>query len=214
MRRILHRLTLLLLVVSAITWGCGSSQKDGSGSENPVNQYNAAGNKEGLWNEYEDSSLVARGSYQDGAPDGLWTYYYREGQIKAEGHYRKGVKEGMWVEWYRDGEIMWKGEWIHGKRQIEYEGSEPRVTFLELDRPGDLLGADSQYRVQIRIQNIPSSHLFVEVSSGSIHREEDSDLFELNTSSDSIMTMAIGYIPDLDFMDFRDLVQEIRFQIK
>ena len=53
---------------------------------------------------YADTVLIAKGSYIDGNPDGLWTYWYENGQKKEEGNYQHGVKNGMWVEWHPDPE--------------------------------------------------------------------------------------------------------------
>jgi hypothetical protein len=205
----------LICMLEVISVGCRSVHRDDTESAEAINQFDSNGNKQGPWMIYSDSVLAAKGTYVNGKPAGLWTYYYKNGQIKEEGHYKHGTKDGMWAEWYPDGDIMWKGEWIHGKRQIEYAGTEAKVMVMAQDHPpGHILAADSVYSLKIRIQNIPSGNLFVEVSSGSITREDESDLFILNTSSDTNLTMAVGYIPDLEFKDFRNLVSEIQFKIR
>jgi hypothetical protein len=205
----------LIFMLEVISVGCRSGHRDNTESAEAINQIDSYGNRQGLWMIYSDSVLAAKGTYVNGKPAGLWTYYYKNGQIKEEGHYKHGTKDGMWAEWYPDGDIMWKGEWIHGKREIEYAGSEAKVTVMGQDNlPRHLLAAESVYSLKIRIQNIPSGNLFVEVSSGSITREDESDIFILNTSSDTNLTMAVGYIPDLEFKDFRNLVSEIQFKIR
>ena len=40
------------------------------------------------------------------------------------------------------------------------------------------------------------------------------DRYLLHTPDDSVMTLAIGYIPDLEFRDFRNLVREIDYRIR
>ena len=163
---------------------------------------------------YADTVLIARGSYVDGKPDGLWTYWYENGQMKEEGNYQHGVKNGMWVEWYPDGALMWKGQWEKGERHFAYLVNKTEINFIGHDLPDNILTHDSIYRLRFRIQNIPLNNLFVEVSNGSITREEESDLFILYTSSDTILTMAIGYVPDLEFKDFRNLVSVTDFRIR
>jgi hypothetical protein len=173
-----------------------------------------SGLKQGPWEIYEDSVLISKGSYLDGIPDGLWTSWYKNGQMKEEGHYQEGMKNGMWIEWYQDGEIMWKGEWENGSRKIEHQEYRAKISFIEPTPKDHVLAMDSLYHLRIRIPNIPSSNLFVEVSSGEITRDENSDLYVLRTSSDSMLTLAIGYMPDLDFRDFRNLITEIDFKLR
>ena len=203
-----------LFMLGMIVFGCGTHQQNGTESIGDVNQLDHSGVKQGPWNIFADSVLVAQGTYKDGKPDGLWTYWHKNGQMKEEGRFKEGVKYGIWVEWYPDGEIMWKGEWENGTRHIDHLGANVEVTFIGQDHVDHVLAVDSLYHVKIRIQNIPATNLFVEVNSGEISREGDSDLFILKTSSDSMFTMAIGYVPDLDFMDFRNLVSEIDFKLK
>jgi hypothetical protein len=204
----------LVFILGIIYSGCNSNNQTGRESSEAMNLVDDSGMKQGSWQIYEDTVLVARGSYTDDKPEGLWTYWYKNGQMKEEGHFEAGVKYGIWVEWYQDGQIMWKGEWKNGTRQIEYSGAKPELLFIGPDHSDHVLAADSLYRLKIRVQNIPASNLFVEVSSGVINKIEDSDLFILETSSDSMFTMAIGFMPDLNFMDFRNLVSEMDFKLK
>jgi len=197
-----------------VFFGCTSKNQNTRESTVEINRVDDAGVKQGPWEIYADSLLIASGSYVDGLPDGLWTTWYKNGQMKKEGHYIAGVKNGMWIEWYDDGEIMWKGEWENGNRLIEHLDFKAKISFVGHDHMDRVLAADSLYPIQIRIKNIPASNLFVEVSSGEIIRDSDSDLFFLKTSSDSMFTMAVGYMPDLAFPDFRNLISEFDFKIQ
>lgn len=198
-----------------IIYGCTSGSNNKVETSEAINQLGPSGLKQGLWEEYEDSILISRGTYKDGLPEGLWTRWYTNGQMRDEGHYTAGVKSGMWVEWYPDGVIMWKGEYDNGRREITGSGARVEVLFPQQEHNDGVLSKDSIYHLQIRIQNIPSTNLFVEVSSGQINREgQDSDQFVLRTSSDSICTLAVGFMPDLEFMDFRNLVSEIDFKLE
>jgi antitoxin component YwqK of YwqJK toxin-antitoxin module len=204
----------LLFIMGMLSFGCTSNHQNAKEPSGDLNQVDHFGQKQGPWEINTDNVLVARGSYVDGKKDGLWTSWYKNGQMKEEGRYKGGVKYGMWVEWYQDGDIMWKGEWKNGVRQLENLGAKAEISIIGQEHMDDVLAMDSLYRLKIRVLNIPASNLFVEVSSGAIIREEDSGLYTLNTSSDSMFTMAIGYIPDLNFMDFRNLVEEIEFKLK
>ncbi|MGW8315165.1 MAG: toxin-antitoxin system YwqK family antitoxin [Bacteroidales bacterium] len=214
MKSSFYLIIITLSLLGLITTSCRSGQENGLQTEESMNQYDSAGKKHGSWKLYSDSALVAKGSYQHGKKEGLWTYYYPDGQMKAEGHFQKDIKNGMWIEWYPDGEIMWKGEWDHGIRTIEQKEANPRILVNGKIFNGEVLSRDSTYHVQIRIPNIPVSHLFVEVDKGEISQVEDSDHFLLQTTSDSMLTMAVGYIPDLEFRDFRNLAYEYHFRIK
>jgi len=167
----------------------------------------------GPYEEYRDSVLVARGSYKNGKKTGSWTYWYPNGQIKAEGHYRKGKEDGMWVQWYDDGEMMWKGIYDRGKRNIDPHGAAPGVKFLNATPDDGVLNPDSVYIMQIRIPNVPSDYLFIEVSSGTITMNGAPDQFICHPPGDSSMTLLIGYYPDKSFTDFRNLVAEMKFSI-
>jgi hypothetical protein len=204
----------MMLMIEIISLGCRSKHPDGTTSREEINQIDRYGRKQGPWKIYTDGILIAEGSYLDGQPDGLWTYRYQNGQLKEEGRYHKGVKNGMWIEWYQDGALMWKGEWEKGKRYIGYPYEKAEIKFIGEDPPDNVLNSRSIYHLRIRIVNIPISNLFVEVNNGSITGEEESDLFILHTPSDTVLTLAIGYIPDLAFKDLRNLVKEVDFTIR
>jgi hypothetical protein len=201
-------------MMEIISLGCRSEHPDGTKSKGEINQIDRSGRKLGPWKIYADSILIAKGSYLEGEPDGLWTYWYQNGQMKEEGHYHKGVKNGMRVEWYQNGTLMWKGEWENGKRYIGYPYEKAEIKFIGEDPPDNVLNNKSIYHLMIKILNIPVSNLFVEVNNGSITREEESDLFILHTPFDMLLTMVIGYIPDLTFKDLRNLVREVDFKIR
>ena len=207
---------LLMWIISA---GCSprehtGEEKPDSTSDSIFNQTDRYGRRQGPWKIFEDSLLVGGGSYIDGKEQGLWQYWYSNGQKKEEGHFKRGVKEGMWTEWYMDGDLMWKGEWSGGKQHVEFARPQAEVTFSGIDQPVELLEPDSSYHVKIRIVNVPVSHVYVETDRGSITPEEGTDRYLLHTPDDSVMTLAIGYIPDLEFRDFRNLVREIDYRIR
>ena len=91
------------------------------------------------------------------------------------------------------------------KAEINFIGEVPEDNVLERDHT---------YRLSIRIQNVPASNLFVESAEGSLTREEETGFYILKTPEDTVLTLAIGFIPELEFKDFRNLVSEINFKIR
>jgi antitoxin component YwqK of YwqJK toxin-antitoxin module len=208
--KILSRFLLVGMVFFGLS-ACNTSEQTGT----TLNQVDSNNLKQGPWEIYRDSVLVARGSYVDDKPDGLWTFWYTNGETKEEGHYRRGVRTGMWVEWFRDGDILWKGEYRKGVRQIEWNGAKAEVTVTGESPHTRILAPDSLYQLKISLQNIPVSNVFVEVSGGRITPDEENPgLYNLITPDDTVMTLAIGYIPDLAFRDFRNLVTEVEFELR
>ncbi len=214
----LYILILLVMISPACKTGHRTrAALNGKESIGEINQADSSGLKQGLWKIYEGDVLIAEGTYLGGEPDGLWTYWYENGQKKEEGNYARGMKNGIWVEWYQDGAVMWKGEWENGERQIVSPSETAENTFISFvgRQPQDnILIRDSTYYLRIRIMNIPVTHLFVETDKGSIAKGPEPDLFILQPSTDTVLTLAIGYLRDIEFPDFRNLVREIDFIVR
>jgi hypothetical protein len=65
------------------------------------------GNREGLWRFYwDDGQLERKGNYKDGKTDGLWEFYREDGQLKSKGDYKNFKKEGPW-EFYKEDGSVW-----------------------------------------------------------------------------------------------------------
>ncbi len=205
---------IVLLIAGYALTGCRNNPSEKNLTKDQINYTDNSGRKQGPWEIREDSILIANGIYKNGKQDGLWTYRYPDGMLKEEGHYRQGVKIGMWVEWYPDGELMWKGEYSNGKRHIGNPGVQAEIKFIGEVPQEHVLEQGHTYTLRIRIQNVPSEHLFVETNKGSIKREEGTGLYILETPEDTALTLAIGFIPELEFEHFRNLVTEIEFKIK
>ena len=90
-RAILH----IVFILGIISFGCKTKHTDRAVLRGEFNQVDRFGKKQGLWKIYEDSILIGQGTYTDGKPDGLWSYWYQNAQKKEEGHYIKGLKNGM-----------------------------------------------------------------------------------------------------------------------
>lgn len=204
----------VLFIAGLALTGCRKGPDQNPADQDRINYTDRSGRKQGRWEVREDSILIASGTYKNGKPDGLWIYRYPNGNLKEEGRYRQGVKTGMWVEWYPEGELMWKGEYVNGKRHIGDPGAKAEINFIGDVPEGGILQRNHTYRLSIRIQNVPASNIFVESAEGSITRDKKTGLFILNTPEDTILTLAIGFIPELEFKDFRNLVTEVNYKIR
>lgn len=75
---------------------------------------------------HTDGTLKMEGSYLVESPDiadGLFTYYYRNGQVESQGEYIKGRKVGTWRRWAWDGSP--KPDRIYPEPQTETVVSTP-----------------------------------------------------------------------------------------
>jgi antitoxin component YwqK of YwqJK toxin-antitoxin module len=73
---------------------------------------------EGVWNTWFDGpnkQLMTQQTFVDGAPQGVQTYWFEDGQTKLEVEYDNGAKEGPWQEWYPNGQLRAKGSYSKGK---------------------------------------------------------------------------------------------------
>jgi formylglycine-generating enzyme required for sulfatase activity len=69
--------------------------------------------------------MKEEGTYKDGKEDGLWTYWYENGEKKSEGTYKDGELNGLWTDWYENGqkssEATYKDGEVDGIVIIWYE---------------------------------------------------------------------------------------------
>jgi len=54
---------------------------------------------------YLQGKVEFEGNVQNGLKEGLWIYYYTNGQKMKEGVYKDGLKEGTWTYWAENGEM-------------------------------------------------------------------------------------------------------------
>ena len=71
---------------------------------------------------FNKGTLEFEGSIKGGLRDGVWTYYFPNGQKNFEGIFKEGVKEGKWSFWKDNGQEsefeMYKyGELINGNQK-------------------------------------------------------------------------------------------------
>jgi len=61
------------------------------------------------------SLLIEDGNFKDGEEDGLWKYYYENGNIEREGNWEKSKMTGLWKYYYENGNIEREGNWEKSK---------------------------------------------------------------------------------------------------
>lgn len=61
-----------------------------------------------------DSQLLLHCFYKDGMRDGLYQYFYQNGNIKEFGTYLEGKKHGMYLNWYQGNKLKDSGEYLYG----------------------------------------------------------------------------------------------------
>jgi antitoxin component YwqK of YwqJK toxin-antitoxin module len=65
---------------------------------------------------YENERIKHREIYTDGKKDGLWTYWYKNGQKELEINYKDGKEDGLETQWYENGQKRLEGTHKDGKK--------------------------------------------------------------------------------------------------
>lgn len=66
------------------------------------------------YTEYFDSGIKkVVGVNRDNIPNGLWSYYFPNGQIQSRGNFNLGKKEGIWEYFYEDGKLSAHGNYLN-----------------------------------------------------------------------------------------------------
>ncbi len=69
---------------------------------------------DGLWTYwYENGQMEQERTYKDGKSDGLFTWWYENGQKRLEGTYKDGEKDGKWIYYNEDGSLKYVEEDRH-----------------------------------------------------------------------------------------------------
>ena len=61
---------------------------------------------------------LLKGTYKNGKKDGLWTWWYENGEKKNEGTFKDGKENGLHRWWYENGQKSKEGTYKDGK-QVE-----------------------------------------------------------------------------------------------
>jgi antitoxin component YwqK of YwqJK toxin-antitoxin module len=72
--------------------------------------------KHGTWvSWYKNGMTEATGQYDQGLPDGKFSWWYESGQRQAEGEYEKGKRTGVWTTWHANGLKASMAEYRNGQ---------------------------------------------------------------------------------------------------
>ncbi len=86
---------------------------------------NDKGQKEGLWKYYySNGNISSTGNYVNGKKHGLWKYYFEEGPLEQEGYWKMDVLDGEWHWYFMDGKDRCIMNFKNGKEDgsyIEYD---------------------------------------------------------------------------------------------
>ena len=121
----MRRLAILLVVVTAASWGCGEGKVDG-----PYVLY------------YDNGKMKEQGTYKNGKLEGYFFQYYEDGTKNYEGYYEEGELSGKlnffepYIEYFETPEgakLRVEGIYKNGARDGAYtvyygESSDKKVT--------------------------------------------------------------------------------------
>lgn len=97
-----YRLFILLMVIVPFVLG-----------QNPINQYNSKGKKQGVWKKYDDKGvLLYEGTFANDVPVGEFKYYYSNGKLKSTTCFIQGVHKVHTVMYDEQGKKASEGNFI------------------------------------------------------------------------------------------------------
>ena len=74
--------------------------------------------RDGVWRFwYENGQLEQQGNYVNDKEDGLWRFWYENGQLKRQGNFVNGNAEGLWRFWYENGQLSQQGNTVNGNEE-------------------------------------------------------------------------------------------------
>lgn len=90
-----------------------------SGIQNGELRY---GQREGLWTfYYPNGQLEKKGVYNYGEKEGIWLNYWHNGQLFRKGEYKGGVKEGFWTDFHENGQLWDVGFYKSGLKENSWK---------------------------------------------------------------------------------------------
>ena len=83
------------------------TERHENGVKKTIIVYKGTGTKENLIKKlkyYDNENIESSTEWNHGIEDGLYTYWYNDGQKEQEGNYKDGEKDGKWTKWDNDGQ--------------------------------------------------------------------------------------------------------------
>lgn len=65
---------------------------------------------------YPEGQKRIEGTYKDGKREGLWRYWYENGNLWSEGYYKADVRHGRSTVWHENGKKYYEGHYTDGER--------------------------------------------------------------------------------------------------
>lgn len=65
---------------------------------------------------YPNGKIQLTGTYKNDKRDGLWTYYYENGNKWSEAEYTNGEYNGKSTTWFENGKLRYEGYYKNGKK--------------------------------------------------------------------------------------------------
>lgn len=111
----------ILLITSILFYGMAIGQDE------PTNQTDAKGRKQGKWVKNYDKSETPRyiGQFKDDKPYGEFRYYYESGHIKSQMFFSKDGKTSRATLFYEDGKKMSYGRYTNQKKDSVWTHYDP-----------------------------------------------------------------------------------------
>ena len=82
-------------------------------AQNPINQLNSKGKKQGYWKKYDDKNvLLYEGTFANDVPVGEFKYYYPNGKLKSTSYFMQGVHKVHTVMYDEQGNKAAEGNFI------------------------------------------------------------------------------------------------------
>ena len=132
-----RRLTIVLALLAAS--GCG--RRVTRYYQNGVKQCEGrtawnSPSEQGVWIYWYDNGQVReRGAYDRGRRTGHWTQWYPNGQKRSEGSRAfddtsgAALREGPWTMWWPEGQLRARGEFAQGERVGEWRYWHPEGSY-------------------------------------------------------------------------------------
>jgi antitoxin component YwqK of YwqJK toxin-antitoxin module len=87
-----------------------------------INQYTHDGKQDGIWEYYWDNGqLKGRGSFKNGKKEGIWERYHKNGSLRTKELYDNDLRDGTWESYWDNGQLHSKGSYKDGKEDGIWE---------------------------------------------------------------------------------------------
>ena len=69
--------------------------------------------------------MKSKGPFKGGSEDGVWEFYFENGQLESKGSFKDGVQDGVWETYFEDGKLSKKESYVNGYKDegLEQVGS-------------------------------------------------------------------------------------------